>query len=134
MSAHHDGNPILVFDGDCGFCTTSARWAERGFHHGERAEAWQQLGEETLASFGLTIQDVERAAWWVDHAGLRERGHRAAGRALWAAGGLRRLAGAFVLTPPTSWVAAGVYRAVARWRYRLPGGTPACRVDNNTRA
>jgi len=120
---------VLVFDGDCGLCTSSARWAERRFRHGERAEAWQVLGDLALASFGLSVTDVEQAAWWVDDAGTRERGHRAVGRALQAGGGWRRALGRVVLTPPTSWIAAGVYRVVVRWRYRLPGGTPACRVD-----
>lgn len=124
--------PVLVFDGDCGLCTSAARWAERGFRHDERAEPWQLLGDEALASFGLSVDDVKQAAWWVDGAGTREGGHRAIGRALQAAQGWRRLSSWFVLTPPTSWLAAAVYRGVARWRYRLPGGTPACRVSRRS--
>jgi predicted DCC family thiol-disulfide oxidoreductase YuxK len=129
--AHH---AVLVFDGDCGFCTSAARWAESRFRHGERAEAWQLLGESALASFGLSARDVQEAAWWVDGAGARERGHRAAGRALQAGGGWRRVVGWFALNPPTSWIAAGAYRLVVRFRYRLPGGTPACRLASNRRA
>jgi uncharacterized protein YbjT (DUF2867 family)/predicted DCC family thiol-disulfide oxidoreductase YuxK len=125
------GAPVLLFDGDCGFCTSAARWAEGGFRHGERAEPWQLLGDEMLDSFGLSVADVEQAAWWVDAAGTRERGHRAAGMALQAGGGWRQVLGWFVLTPPTSWLAAAVYRGVVRWRYRLPGGTPACRLAGN---
>jgi predicted DCC family thiol-disulfide oxidoreductase YuxK len=119
---------ILIFDGDCGFCTTSARWAQRRFRHGERAEAWQLIGDGVLERFGLSEKDVREAAWWVDDGDVRERGHRAVGRALVAGGGWRWAAGRLVLTPPVSWLAAGVYRLVVRWRYRLPGGTPACRV------
>ncbi|HXL88983.1 MAG TPA: DCC1-like thiol-disulfide oxidoreductase family protein [Streptosporangiaceae bacterium] len=118
----------LIFDGDCGFCTTSARWAQRRFRHGEQAQAWQLLGGEVLAGAGLSENDVREAAWWVDGDGVRERGHRAVGRALVAGGGWWRVAGLLVLTPPVSWLAAGVYRLVVHWRYRLPGGTPACRV------
>jgi uncharacterized protein YbjT (DUF2867 family)/predicted DCC family thiol-disulfide oxidoreductase YuxK len=122
---------VLIFDGDCGFCTSAARWAESGFHRGERAEAWQLLGENALASFGLSARDVQEAAWWVDGAGAPERGHRAAGRALQAGGGWRRVLGWFTLHPPTSWIAAGAYRLVVRFRYRLPGGTPACRLHGD---
>jgi predicted DCC family thiol-disulfide oxidoreductase YuxK len=118
----------LIFDGDCGFCTTCAYWAQRRFRHGERAEPWQLLGDGRLERFGLSEQDVKEAAWWVDGGGVRERGYRAVGRALVAGGGWRRAAGRLVLTPPVSWLAASVYRLVVRWRYRLPGGTPACRV------
>jgi hypothetical protein len=39
---------ILIFDGDCGFCTTCAHWAQRRFRQGERAQAWQLLGDEVL--------------------------------------------------------------------------------------
>jgi predicted DCC family thiol-disulfide oxidoreductase YuxK len=121
----------LIFDGDCGFCTTSARWAQRRFRHGEQAQAWQLLEDGVLAGAGLSEHDVQEAAWWVDGDGVRERGHRAVGRALVAGGGWRRVAGLLALTPPVSWLAAGVYRLVVRWRYRLPGGTPACRVRDD---
>jgi predicted DCC family thiol-disulfide oxidoreductase YuxK len=131
--SHHEGGDgrgsILIYDGDCGFCTTAARWAAQRFRQGERAEAWQLLGEGHLEQYGLSLEDVQAAAWWVDGRGLREPVHRAVGRALWAGGGLRTIVSWFVLTPPTGWLAAGVYRLVVRWRYRLPGGTPACRID-----
>jgi NADH dehydrogenase len=124
----NDRGSILVYDGDCGFCTTAARWAAGKFRHGERVEPWQVLGPD-LPNYGLSLTDVQDAAWWVNADGLRERGHRAVGRALQAGGGLRRFIGWFVLTPPTSWLAAGVYRLTVRWRDKLPGGTPACKVE-----
>lgn len=129
-SRANDGEgSVLIFDGDCGFCTTAAGWAARKFRHGERTEAWQFLGEDGLERYGLSLDDVQEAAWWVDDAReRRERGHRAIGRALIAGGRLRQIPGWLALTPPTSWLAAGVYRLVVRWRYRLPGGTPACKV------
>ncbi|MBO0691648.1 MAG: DUF393 domain-containing protein [Acidimicrobiaceae bacterium] len=124
-----DAVPLLIYDGDCGFCTTTSRWAEKGFRNGEQIEAWQLLGEGALASLGLSVHDVEQAAWWVEADGSLERGHRAAGRALEAAGGWRRVVGTMMLVPPTTWLAAAVYRVVVRYRYRLPGGSPACRID-----
>jgi len=129
MRAADPRSAVLIFDGDCGFCTSAARWAENRFRQGERAEPWQWLGHEVLESFGLSIDDVEEAAWWIDAAGTQERGHRAAGMALRAGGGWRRSLGWFVLTPQTSWLAAAIYRLAVRWRYRLPGGTPACRLE-----
>ena len=121
-------NAVLIYDGDCGFCTTAARWTEKGFRHGERIEAWQLLGESRLTALRLSVSDVQQAAWWVGADGSLERGHRAVGRALAAAGGWRRVVGTIVLVPPTSWIAAGVYRLVVHYRYRLPGGTPACKL------
>ncbi len=122
---------VLVYDGDCDFCTASAAWAARRFRHGEHAQPWQVLGREFFEQHGMTLDDARQAAWWVDGS-EHEWGHRAIGRALQAGGGLRLVAGWFVLHPPSSWLAAGIYRLVARWRYRLPGATPACRVDGRT--
>jgi predicted DCC family thiol-disulfide oxidoreductase YuxK len=119
---------VLIFDGDCGFCTSVAEWAARRFRQGERTEAWQLLEEGVLERYGLTTRDVQEAAWWVDATGLRDRGHRAVGRALKAGGGTWSVLSWFVLTAPTSWIVALAYRLVVRWRYKLPGATPACRV------
>jgi len=120
----------FIFDGDCGFCTSSAHWLQKQFRHGERAEAGQLLDNRVLESLGLTRTDVEQAAWWVDAKGNLARGHRAIGKALQVGGAHRRVAGWLTLTPPTSWLAAGLYDVVVRWRYRLPGGRPACRIDD----
>ena len=126
MSDSHKSS-ILIYDGDCGFCVSVAAWSARRFQHGERAEAWQRLDDGALERYGLSTPDVQGAAWWVDEDGRRERGHRAIGRALYADGGLWKTLGWFVLTSPTSHLAAGMYRVVVRWRHKLPGGTAVCR-------
>jgi predicted DCC family thiol-disulfide oxidoreductase YuxK len=121
--------PMLVFDGECGFCTACATWAAKGWRLPVRAVPWQGLGAQGLGAVGLTTAQVQEAAWWVDGSGRLFRGHRAIGKALLAGGGRRRLAGTLVLTPPSSWVAAGLYRLVVRHRHHLPGASPACRVE-----
>jgi predicted DCC family thiol-disulfide oxidoreductase YuxK len=50
-----------------------------------------------------------------------------------AIGGAWSVLGRVMLIPPFSWLAAGVYRLVARYRYRLPGATDACRVPADTK-
>jgi predicted DCC family thiol-disulfide oxidoreductase YuxK len=120
---------VLVFDGDCGFCTTAADWARRGWTDDAVAVVpWQALGDGGLGALGLSVPEARRAAWWADSEGHLWRGHRAVGMALRRGRGWRQPAGLLLLTPPASWVGAGVYRVVARWRHRLPGGTPACRA------
>ncbi len=121
--------PTLVFDGDCGFCSSAARWAEAHLGDRCRVEPAQRLGKDGLDRLGLTPDDTAAAAWWVDpESGTRVRGHRAVGETLVAVGGGWRVLGRLCLVPPTSWVAAGVYGVTARFRHRLPGGTPACRT------
>lgn len=123
------GRPVLVYDGDCGFCTSAARWAERGFGATATALPWQGLGDDGLRALGLTRDQVARAAWWVGPEGRPLGGHLAVAAALSAGGGWRRPAGRVLRTPPVRWGASVAYRFVSRYRHHLPGGTPACRAD-----
>jgi predicted DCC family thiol-disulfide oxidoreductase YuxK len=114
--------PVLVFDGDCGFCTSSARALER-IGPGAEVVAWQLTD---LADLGLTEPQAAEAVQWVEADGTVRRGHEAIAAALLGAGGPWRLAGRALLLPGLSPLAARVYRIVAANRHRLPGGTPAC--------
>jgi predicted DCC family thiol-disulfide oxidoreductase YuxK len=119
---------VLVYDGDCSFCTSCAHWLTAHWEEPQHAVPWQHLSSEELAALGLTQDDVRSFAWWIDDAGRRSRGHMAIAHALRAAPGWPSVAGRVLLVPPFRWVAAGAYPPVARWRHRLPGGTPACRL------
>ncbi len=116
--------PVLVYDGDCGFCTTCVRVLER---IGPEAEivAWQLTD---LAGMGLTEAQAADAVRWVRVDGTVRSGHEAIAAALIGAGGIWRTAGRALLLPGIAWLAAKAYRLVADNRYRLPGSTPACAV------
>lgn len=128
--------PLLVFDGDCGFCTASVHWLEARFRREVDVEPYQALDLDAL---GLTEAGVTRYAWWLDAAerrspgaGVRDRGHRAIARGLRACGGLWPLVGGLLLLPPPfSWLYAAGYRLTARYRGWLPGTTPACRMRSD---
>ena len=120
--------PLLIYDGDCSFCTSSAAWVAARWAGGARAVAWQTLAADELAARALTADDVRSAAWWIDDTGRRSRGHLAVAHALAAGTGWPAAVGHVLLVPPFRWIAAGLYPLIARWRYRLPGGTPACRT------
>jgi predicted DCC family thiol-disulfide oxidoreductase YuxK len=117
--------PVLVYDGDCAFCTSSVRLLEK---IGPRAEmlAWQLTDLEAL---GLREEVAAAAVQWVATDGTIRSGHQAIAAALDSAGGAWTLAGRALLLPGISPIAAGAYRLVADNRHRLPGGTPACAVD-----
>jgi predicted DCC family thiol-disulfide oxidoreductase YuxK len=114
--------PVLVYDGDCGFCTSCARFLER---IGPEAEivAWQLTD---LAELGLTEERAADAVQWVEADGTVRSGHEAIAAVLGRAGRPWRICGRLLLLPGFSWVAARAYRLVADHRYRMPGGTPAC--------
>lgn len=118
---------MLIFDGDCSFCTSSAHWIEARLPEGYPVVPWQRHPD--LEALGLSEHDVRAKAWWIDVDGTPHGGGAAIARALIAAGGAWAMAGWVMVVPPISWLAEGAYRLVARYRHRLPGGTPACRLD-----
>jgi predicted DCC family thiol-disulfide oxidoreductase YuxK len=120
--------PLLIYDGDCSFCSSSARWITARWHGPQQAIAWQHVSTERLEYLGLTTEDVQRAVWWIDSGRGASRGAPAIARALRDAHGWPSLVGRILLVPPFRWLAAGAYPLIARWRHRLPGGTPACRM------
>ncbi len=42
---------------------------------------------------------------------------------------LLKIVGALVMYPPISFFARPAYRLVAKYRHKLPGGTPACKIE-----
>jgi predicted DCC family thiol-disulfide oxidoreductase YuxK len=119
---------VLVFDGDCGFCTQSARWIESHWSEGvAEAVAWQQLDGDTMAHYGLTISDVTSQVWWIDEDG-RRGANRAVSAALRHSIGRWKWAGLLLDLPPISWAARPGYFLVARYRHLLPGATENCRL------
>lgn len=120
--------PLLVFDGDCGFCTTSATWIARRLARHDGADAalvpWQHTD---LAALGTTQERATQEVLWVPAVGGRVHGGADA-IACWLRhrGGAWGLLGRGAGLPVVRDVAAAAYRLVARNRHRLPGGTPAC--------
>lgn len=117
--------PVLLYDGDCAFCTRCADLLER---IGPEAEIvpWQFAD---LTELGVTEQQGSEAVQWVAPDGAVRSGHEAIAAVLGSAGRFWRVPGRALVLPGASRVAARVYRLVAANRYRLPGGTPACAVD-----
>lgn len=121
--------PVLLYDGDCGFCTTCVRILERT---GPDAEivAWQLTN---LAELGITEEQAAEAVQWVQIDGTIRSGHEAIAAVLNTAGGIWKIIGRTILLPGISWMAAKLYRLIAANRYRLPGSTPACAITDEDR-
>lgn len=123
--------PVLIYDGDCGFCTRTANAVKRlDTHHRFDALPWQTRG--LLAKVNLTEQQVSEAAWYIDADGRKHRGAGAVNAALNALGGIYRIASWVYRVPGLKQIEDVVYKWVARNRYRMPGSTDACRIPAST--
>jgi predicted DCC family thiol-disulfide oxidoreductase YuxK len=96
---------ILVYDGDCGFCTTCVGFIDRHLHTSATIAAWQHI---ELGPLGLTTKQVHDKLQWVAADGTVSSGHAAIGRLLVDSGGWWRIPGRIALTrrsagsPPAS--------------------------------
>jgi hypothetical protein len=102
---------MLVYDGDCGFCTRCARWVETRARHVE-VVPWQALD---LRALGLSEQQVRTAAYWPDD-GTTDHGERAIARSLMACGrGFAVIGRALLLPAYDGWLvwAIGSSRGIA---------------------
>ncbi|WP_181789487.1 thiol-disulfide oxidoreductase DCC family protein [Streptomyces phytophilus] len=117
---------VLLYDGDCGFCTGWADFGRRRFAPEVRIVPWQSVDPEV---YGVPEERLLREVVLVDEAGHAPAGPRAVtpppGGAMAIAGTLRsgnragRLLGRALGARPVRRPAAAVYRLVSRNRYRL---------------
>lgn len=129
-AVHTEVRPVLIYDGDCAFCTRCVRVAAL-LDPSVDLQAWQFAD---LAQFGLTEQATGEAVQWVDGDSNVLSGHfavaavlRHSGRRPWS------WLGRVIVLPVMSNVAAWTYRCVAEHRDRMPGGTPACALPPDQR-
>ncbi|WP_053644382.1 MULTISPECIES: thiol-disulfide oxidoreductase DCC family protein [unclassified Streptomyces] len=117
--------PVLVYDGDCGFCTASVAVARRLLRPACEFTPWQSAD---LASLGVPRERAEYEALWVTPDGAVHGGAQAVARLLLRTGGGWAVLGAVLARAPVRWIAHAAYRVVANNRQRLPGGTRTCAV------
>lgn len=113
----------FLYDGDCAFCSTCARAAERWVAGTVRVVPWQRADLEAL---GVTAAECDESVQWVGPDGARSSGPEAIADVLrtgrtWARP-LGRLLG-LRLVLRVAWPA---YRWVSAHRDRMPGGTATC--------
>ena len=124
-------NPVLLFDGDCAFCSSSVRFAERNLSPSLwQAVPFQFADLEALSMFtdGQVTEEraVHEVLWITPNRRVYGGAQAAAQLLLRSRRPLWSTLGALLTLPPVRPVAAAVYRWVAANRYRLPGGTAAC--------
>jgi predicted DCC family thiol-disulfide oxidoreductase YuxK len=120
--------PVFLYDGDCAFCTSCARFIERHVPTSAAVTPWQFADLDAL---GVSQGDAEAAVQWIDprhHRPVRAVGPAAVARLLVDAGSYWRPLGWLLDRRPFRWIAGPTYRLIAANRHRLPGGTAPCRL------
>ncbi|HEY8473086.1 MAG TPA: DCC1-like thiol-disulfide oxidoreductase family protein [Natronosporangium sp.] len=115
--------PVFIYDGDCGFCTTCARFVQRRVPTPAAVEPWQWLD---LAALGVTEAECREAVQWVVTGQPPLAGPDAIAALLGSSHWGWRVVGWLLRLRPVRALAWPVYRWVARNRHRMPGGTAAC--------
>ena len=123
-------SPIFLYDGDCAFCTTSARFIERRIPTTAEVSPWQFADLDAL---GVTQDQAEAAVLWVADGEPTVAGPEAIARLLVDGGSWWRPLGRVLGLAPVRWLAWPIYRWVARNRHRMPGGTAACSLPQAQR-
>ena len=117
---------VLIYDGECGFCTNSAKWARNRLPEPHRIAPSQDFDQAALADMGLSRADVDRAAWWYEPGSAAVEGAECISRTLLAIGGKPALIGRLLWLPVMRLLSGFLYRWVAanrplvgRWAARL---------------
>ncbi len=118
------GKPLFIFDGDCAFCSSSARLLE-GMTKGRiDIQPYQFLDLDKL---DVELVEAQSAVQFLTE-DARYSAARAIAEALIQGRTVWSIAGWLLKTPVILSFAELMYLWVAKNRHRLPGGTPACQM------
>lgn len=123
--------PVFLYDGDCAFCSSCARFIENRIPTDVTVVPWQWTD---LDSVGVTVAEADESVIWVTDPDHHTTGPRAIADLLlsshrwwW------RLSGRILALRPVQAVAWPLYRWIARNRHRMPGGTAQCSLPHAQR-
>jgi len=118
-------NITLIFDGDCGFCTSAANQIVRRSKTEIVAVPWQFID---LSQYSLTQEQVADQVYLaIDDENFA--GHEAFAMVFRVQpNSFLRFIGKTMMSRYLRWFSMPLYRLVARYRHKLPGGTPACKL------
>jgi predicted DCC family thiol-disulfide oxidoreductase YuxK len=125
MATSGAAKPVLIFDGDCGFCTTTANWIEKRSLTPVEIQPYQWA---KLADYGLTEKEAADKVQLVFDGKIFAGHHCMAKLLLIQPNALLKFLGALMVTPGIDPISAKVYAWIAANRHKLPGGTPACKM------
>lgn len=119
---------VLIFDGDCGFCTSTANWIVKHSKISVTAVPYQWA---KLEESGLTAKQASAEVQLVSDGSIFS-GHYCMAKLLKLQPNiLVRSVGKLMTAPGINSMSALVYKWIAANRHKLPGGTPACEMPRS---
>ncbi len=117
---------VLLYDGDCGFCTASAHFFDDRLHSPAQVRPWRA---EDALSHGVSPDEAETEIHFVTTSGSVLGGADAV-LAWWRTSPGPWAIPAWILQLPGLVQLTRIgYRLIARHRHALPGATAACSVN-----
>lgn len=117
---------VFLFDGDCAFCSSSARLLIRLIGQTSDVIPFQRAD---LKRLGVRLEDAQSAVQYLS-AEERYQGALAIAKCLIDSRKPAAFLGWFIKTPVILSFAELIYTWVAKNRHKLPGGTPACQLKD----
>lgn len=109
--------PLLLIDGDCGFCQRCAEWARRRVRPRAELVPFQYIDVESL---GVSVAECSAAVQWVSDGRVAAHGARAVASLLSTGRPPWPTVGRVMLLPGFSRLSESVYGSIARHRSRIP--------------
>ena len=116
---------IVIYDGDCAFCSSAARFAQRRVAP-ELIYSPYQFSE--LAKYGITTAQAQSSLKFVTDSGEVLSAHVAVSQIMQNGNKFWKLLGIITTLPIIRSLADLGYRLTAKYRHKLPGGTPTCKM------
>lgn len=113
----------FLYDGDCAFCSTCARLAERRIAGPVRVVPWQQADLDAL---GVTEAACDAAVQWIATDGAHSSGPEAIADLMRTGRTWARPLGWLLARRIVLRLAWPAYHWVSEHRDRMPGGTATC--------
>lgn len=140
MERQDQPTATLIYDGDCGFCSTAVRWLTPRIHPATPIDAVPYQWTD-LTPYGLTLDAVAAQVHLVTYTPSAPSdgrtpsdvqtltgAHAIAGCLTRCSNPIYRALGTIITIPWLRPLADTGYRLLAKYRHRLPGGTPTCRL------
>lgn len=120
----------FLYDGDCGFCSSCARFADRWVAGDVTVAPWQRADLDAL---GVTTAQCDESVQWIGTDGAHSSGAEAIADLMRSGRTWARPLGWLLGRQAVLRVANPVYRWVSQNRDRMPGGTATCALPVDDR-